>query len=160
MAQNHFSIHMYKYRKIETTNRKQKMASNTINTNIEFDGIFGEPLYNNEGIDSLTVDVQFSAEYAAVQLENVMPFTVIMDEQFEYMREELAAMPLFKFKEKFQDSFYYNKIQSLRRKEQKRKNTQLHRLIDRRDNLIREKLQLIEEINCLYTWDYANNEEF
>ena len=71
----------------------------------------------------------------------------IGDRNFKYTRKELAAMDLFAFRDKFNSSSEYHKILGLRRKEQKRENTELHRMKEKRDRLQREKLQLQKEIN-------------
>ena len=120
------------------------MASNNLNS-IDFDYISEEAKYNPEGIESLPVDIQFCAEFATMQQDN-MSLTILSDEDFKHTRETLAEMSLSTFKSLFRSSPQYKEILAIRRKEQKRINMHYHRIIDRKNSLEKEKLQLQHEI--------------
>ena len=121
------------------------MATRILDEGIDFDFISVDALYNPGGIESLPIDIQFSEKYAAMQQQNSTNCVVNGDKK--YTRKELAAMDLFAFRDKFNTSSEYHKILGLRRKEQKRENTELHRLKEKRDRLQREKELLQKEIN-------------
>ena len=66
-----------------------------------------------------------------------------------YSREKLAEMPLRKFRKLYQGLPIYLELKRLRRKEQKRVNTQIRRLNEQKGKLKKEKDLLTRQVEQL-----------
>ncbi|KAI6652630.1 hypothetical protein LOD99_4415 [Oopsacas minuta] len=122
---------------------------------MDFHGISGDE--NCEAINTLFVEENFRTE---------LTFAVDMgqsrmrnkDRPYEHTREELAEMTLKTLRILYPKNHYkYEEIMILRRKEQRRWNTEQHRLFDRRKKLKEEKFELELDIQKYQALMQAEN---